>query len=67
MTGPQASMMSARAASGAMESGGAVDHGADLVVQSLVASIAEVSGDRGGEAVAAGTDCTRGFDEFRDA
>ena len=40
-------MMSARAASGAMESGGAVDHGADLVVQSLVASIAEVSGDRG--------------------
>ena len=49
---------------GAVEPVRAVDHVADLVVQSFVASVGQV--DRGGDAAFVIADRAGGFDEFRD-
>jgi hypothetical protein len=43
-------MMSARAASAVWKPVGTVDHRADLIVESLVASVAQFQVDRGGDA-----------------
>ena len=51
---------------GGVESVGPVDHGADLVVQSFVASVAHAPVDRGGDAVLVLADRAGGLDEFRD-
>src|SRR5664279_264311 len=44
---------------GGVEAVGAVDHRADLVVESLVASVAQFQVDRGGDAVLMGADRAR--------
>jgi len=41
---------------GGVEAVGAVDHRADLIVESLVASVAQFHLDRGGDAVLMGAD-----------
>ena len=51
---------------GGVESVGAVEHGADLVVQSLVAAVAHATVNGGSDAVLVFADGAGGLDEFRD-
>ena len=51
---------------GGVEAVGAVDHRAVLIVESLVASVAQFQVDRGDDAVPVGADRAGTFDEFRD-
>ena len=66
VTGPQASMVSAKAASALWNPYARLIMLRILFVQSFVASVGQVTVDRGGDAVFVIADRAGGFDEFRD-